>query len=196
MEGKGSYNRHARIPAGGIALALPLLEKTVRNIELDGGDQPVVIADYGSSQGKNSLAPMRVAIKNLRPRLGPNRPIFVFHVDQPSNDFNTLFEVLDTDPDTYTLDEPNVYPCAIGRSFYEKVLPARTVTLAWSLVCGCVAEPCPNAGSGPFQSTSQHRPRARRVRAPGCGGLEGFSFFACQRIAAWGPSHGRAAGSQ
>ena len=49
-----------------------------------------MIADYGSSQGKNSLAPMGIAIGNLRPRLGPNRPIFVFHVDQPSNDFNTL----------------------------------------------------------------------------------------------------------
>jgi hypothetical protein len=27
MEGKGSYNRHARLPAGGAALAMPLLEK-------------------------------------------------------------------------------------------------------------------------------------------------------------------------
>ena len=44
MEGKGAYNRHARLPAGGMALALPWLEKAVQNIELDCGDQPVVIA--------------------------------------------------------------------------------------------------------------------------------------------------------
>ncbi|MFZ0594076.1 MAG: hypothetical protein WAM39_26705 [Bryobacteraceae bacterium] len=131
MEGKGFYNRHARIPAGGAALALPLLEKAVESIELDRGDQPIVIADYGSSQGKNSLAPIRVAIENLRTRLDPNRPIFVFHIDQPSNDFNTLFEVLDADPDRYSLDEPNVFPCAIGRSFYEKVLPPQSVHLGW-----------------------------------------------------------------
>ncbi len=103
----------------------------MRNIALDSGDQPVVIADYGSSQGKNSLAPMQIAIRNLRPRLGPNRPIFVFHIDQPSNDFNSLFEVLSSDPDRYALDNANVFPCAIGRSFYEQVLPPGSVHLGW-----------------------------------------------------------------
>ncbi len=101
MEGKGAYNKHAKLPAGGAALAVPLLEKAVRNMAVDSGDQPVVIADYGSSQGKNSMVPMQVAIRNLRPRLGPNRPICVFHIDQRSNDFNTLFEVLDADPDSH-----------------------------------------------------------------------------------------------
>jgi hypothetical protein len=55
----------------------------------------------------------------------------VFHIDQPSNDFNTLFEVLDADPDRYALDEPNVFPGAIGRSFYESVLPPGSVDLGW-----------------------------------------------------------------
>jgi len=52
MEGKGAYNKYAKLPAGGAALALPLLERTARNLEVDAGDHPVVIADYGSSQGK------------------------------------------------------------------------------------------------------------------------------------------------
>jgi hypothetical protein len=60
------------------------------------------------------------------------RPILVFHVDLPSNDFTSLFEVADADPDSYTLDEPNVFPCAIGRSFYKSVLPPGSVDLAWS----------------------------------------------------------------
>ena len=131
MEGKGAYNKHAKLPAGGAALALPLLEKAVRNIVLDRSDRPIVIADYGSSQGTNSMAPMQVAIKNLRQRLGSSRSICVFHIDQPSNDFNTLFEVLDADPDSYVLDEANVFPAAIGRSFYETVLPHGSVDLGW-----------------------------------------------------------------
>ncbi len=131
MEGKGAYNKHAKLPAGGAALAVPLLEKAARSVDLYAGDQPVVIADYGSSQGKNSMVPMQVAIGNLRRRLGPNRPISVFHIDQPSNDFNTLFEVLETDPDRYVLNEPNVFPGAIGRSFYESVLPPGSVHLGW-----------------------------------------------------------------
>ncbi|HEY6387817.1 MAG TPA: hypothetical protein VIX91_19240 [Candidatus Acidoferrum sp.] len=132
MEGKGSYNKHAKLPAGGAALAMPLLEKAVQNVELDTTDQPIVIADYGSSQGKNSMIPMQVAIRGLRRRVGPNRAISVFHIDQPSNDFNSLFGVLDADSDRYVLDESHVFPAAIGRSFYENVLPPDSVHLGWS----------------------------------------------------------------
>ena len=57
MESGGSYNLHSAIPAGGAGLALPLLEQVARTIALDSTDQPLVIADYGSSQGKNSSAP-------------------------------------------------------------------------------------------------------------------------------------------
>src|SRR6516164_8527961 len=99
MEGKGTYNQHARLQAGGAALALPLLEKAARNVRIDPADQPVVLADYGSSEGKNSLAPLRVAIQTLRSHLGPERSIFAYHIDQPANDFNSLFAVLDADPD-------------------------------------------------------------------------------------------------
>jgi S-adenosylmethionine-dependent carboxyl methyltransferase len=132
MEGQGSYNKHAKLPADGAALALPLLEKAVRDLELESGDEPIVVADYGSSQGKNSLAPMQVAIKGLRKRIGSKRAISVFHIDQPSNDFNSLFEVLHADPNRYAVDEPDVYPAAIGKSFYEKVLPPGSVHLGWS----------------------------------------------------------------
>jgi hypothetical protein len=83
MEGKGAYNKHAKLPADGAALALPLLEKAIREVELGSSDEPIVIADYGSSQGKNSLAPMQFAITGLRKRIRPNRAISVFHIDQP-----------------------------------------------------------------------------------------------------------------
>ncbi len=152
MEGGGSYNKYAKLPAAGGALALPLWEKTVECIELEGSDQPVVIADYGSSQGKNSLLPMQVAIRILRNRLGPNRPISVFHIDQPLNDFNTLFEVLDADPDRYALDDPNVFPSAIGRSFYENVLPPGSVHLGWSSYAAMWLSRFPSSIPGHFMS--------------------------------------------
>jgi hypothetical protein len=113
-------------------MAFPSLEKAVQRVQIDASDQPVVIADYGSSQGKNSMAPMHVAIGGLRKRVGPNRAISVYHVDQPSNDFTSLFEVLHADPDRYVANEPNVFPAAIGRSFYENVLPPGSVHLGWS----------------------------------------------------------------
>jgi hypothetical protein len=132
MEGEGAYNRHARVQASGISLALPFLESAARKIVSDSDSQPIVIVDYGSSQGKNSLMPLRAAIGTIRSRFGSNRPILVFHVDQPANDFNTLFELLDSDADRYTLNDANVFPSAIGRSFYERVLPRDHVDLGWS----------------------------------------------------------------
>jgi hypothetical protein len=132
MEGGGSYNVHARVPAGGASLALPFLEQAVQGVTVEGGTEPIVIADYGSSQGKNSLAPMRVAIQGLRARVGPERPIFVVHIDQAANDFNTLFDVLHKDPERYSRNDPKIYPSAIGRSFYESVLPGDHVHLGWS----------------------------------------------------------------
>jgi hypothetical protein len=131
MEGGGSYNLHARIPAGGGNLALPYLEDAARSLTVRPGTDPLVIADYGSSQGKNSLAPMRAVVRCLRSRVGNERAVMVVHVDQPANDFNTLFDVLHNDSERYAVDDPNVFPFAIGRSFYENVFPREQVDLGW-----------------------------------------------------------------
>jgi SAM dependent carboxyl methyltransferase len=132
MEGKGAYNRHSLIPSAGGALALPHLKRVIAATALDPPDAPVVIADYGSSQGLNSLSPVRLAIEAIRARDRADRPILVCHNDQPSNDFNSLFEVLDKSPDAYSRSDPHVFSCAIGRSFYEPVLPANSVHVGWS----------------------------------------------------------------
>jgi len=110
---------------------LPYLEEATRSLAVRPGTDPLVIADYGSSQGKNSLAPMRTAIRCLRSRVGSERAVMVVHVDQPANDFNTLFDVLHNDSERYSVDDPNVFPFAIGRSFYENVFPREQVDLGW-----------------------------------------------------------------
>jgi hypothetical protein len=132
MEGRGAYNKYAKQPAEGAGLALPHLEKAVQVMTFDSTERPLVIADYGSSEGKNSLAPVALAIDALRKRVGKNRPILVYHIDRPSNDFNSLFELLDTDAHSYGQGDQQVFPCAIGRSFYGSVLPANSVDVGWS----------------------------------------------------------------
>jgi hypothetical protein len=132
MEGGGAYGRHSRIPAAGGGLAIPLLEEAAPRIALDAGDRPIVIADYGSSDGKNSLAPMRAAIAVLRQRIGHTRPIMVCHTDLPGNDYSILFEFMANDSGSYARDDPMVFPYAIGRSFYQSVFPQAHVDLGWS----------------------------------------------------------------
>ena len=131
MEGHGAYNRHAGLQAAGGALALNALRQAAAGVVLDTGVQPLVIAEYGASQGRNSQLPVRVAITELRARVGPDRAVLVYHKDLAINDFCSLFEVLEAAPDRYVLDDPNVYPCAI-RSFYESVVPPAYVHLGWS----------------------------------------------------------------
>jgi hypothetical protein len=130
MEGQGTYNRDSRVQAAGLSPALPLFERAARLAPLHDGCEPIVIADYGASEGKNSLGPIRAAIDVLRSRTGAGRAISVVHTDLPGNDFTALFKAL-AGPETYARDSA-VFSFAVGRSFYQQILPAASVTLGWS----------------------------------------------------------------
>jgi hypothetical protein len=132
MEGRGVYNRSSRIQAAGLSPAVPLLERAAKVVSLSNAPEAIVIADYGSSEGRNSLSPMTVAIGAIRERVGPNRSISVVHTDLPGNDFSSLFETLDVDPDSYLRDDPAVFASAVGRSYYQQILPSDSVTLGWT----------------------------------------------------------------
>ena len=132
MEGHGAYNRSSRVQAAGLAAAIPLLRHAAETVPLAPAPEPIVIADYGCSEGHNSLIPMREAIAALRQRVGTSRTISVVHTDLPSNDFSALFEALESDPDSYLRGEQATFASAVGRSFYRQLLPSSSVTLGWS----------------------------------------------------------------
>jgi len=131
MEGHGAYNRSSAVQAAGLSPALPLFAGAADIVPLAPPPEPIVIADYGCSEGRNSLAPMRAAIAALRARAGAARAISVMHTDLPENDFAALFAAL-AGPDSYMHGDEAVFPAAIGRSFYAQILPANSVTLGWS----------------------------------------------------------------
>ncbi len=130
MEGGGFYNRNSGLQAAGIALALPYLEEAARSVPL-GSSAPIVIADYGCSQGRNSMRPVALAIEVLRER-APGCPVEVVHTDQPSNDFASLFVALRDDPGSYLAGRSGIFASAIGRSYFEPLLPPGRVHLGWS----------------------------------------------------------------
>ncbi|WP_119268809.1 SAM-dependent methyltransferase [Taklimakanibacter deserti] len=132
MEGKGAYNRHSGVQQAGASPALPLWEEAAARVVLPPAAEPIVIADYGSSQGHSSFGQIGAAIHAIRQRTGPSRPISVVHNDLPASDFSTLFEALASDPDSYLKQDPASFASAVGRSFYEQVLPPASVTLGWS----------------------------------------------------------------
>ncbi len=132
MEGQGAYNRSSRVQAAGLSSAIPLFGEAAKAVPLAPAPEPIVVADYGCSEGHNSLAPMAEAIHALRSRTGPERAIQVVHTDLPNNDFSGLFETLQSDPDSYLHGQTAMFASAVGESFYDQLLPSGTVTLGWS----------------------------------------------------------------
>jgi SAM dependent carboxyl methyltransferase len=133
MAGAGQYNLHSAPQHVASRFGLDLLERAASKLPLEPA-RGVVIADYGASQGRNSLLPMSVAIATVRERLAPPTPISMVHTDLPENDFAALFTTLRDDPDSYLRADPAVFSFASGRSFYEQLFPAGSVSLGWSSI--------------------------------------------------------------
>jgi hypothetical protein len=132
LEPGRAYSRSSGAQAAGLLPAVELFERCAEDVELPHPPQSILIADYGASAGHNSLLPIGAAISALRKRAEPSRAIFVVHTDVAENDYATLFAALANDPHSYLRDDPAVFSAAIGRSFYQQILPSNSVTLGWS----------------------------------------------------------------
>ena len=129
MEGGGFYNQHSAVQAAGISEVIPLWQKLAQTVGI--GDEPLTIVDYASSEGRNSMIPMRIAIDTLRSRTNQQRSIEVVHTDLPSNDFSSLFHGLESDPDSY-MNAGGIFPSAVGRSYFQPVVSPGRVHLGWN----------------------------------------------------------------
>jgi salicylate 1-O-methyltransferase len=127
-----TYTQSSRLQAAGLLPAIALFERAAEEVPLPAPPQPIVIADYGAATGHNSLKPISAAIEVLRRRTRHDHAILVAHSDVPDNDFTALFRTLTDDPDSYLHIDKASFASAIGRSFYQQILPSRTVNLGWT----------------------------------------------------------------
>ncbi|MGZ4563076.1 MAG: SAM-dependent methyltransferase [Mycobacterium sp.] len=126
------YTQSSRLQAAGLAPAIALFERAAEQVALPKPPQPIVIADYGAANGHNSLKPMSAAIAVLRRRTRHDHAILVAHTDIPDNDFSALFHTLSDDPESYLHLDTATFASSIGRSFYDQIVPSKTVNLGWS----------------------------------------------------------------
>lgn len=131
MVGGGDYDEGARHQRTAVALGLPLLTRAAERVPIPADGSPFLFVDYGSATGFNTFAPAGEVVSAVRRRSGASVPVCVVHNDQPDNDFAALFKLVATSPDSY-LRDPNVFPLAVGRSFYGPVLPSGSASLGWS----------------------------------------------------------------
>jgi len=93
----------------------------------------LVIVDYGSADGKNSITSWvpKVVLFTRSKRQESASIHFVFN-DLPLNDWNFFWR--ESAPSYLsTVDQRKIFFSSIGRSFYEQILPANTVSFG---VCG------------------------------------------------------------
>jgi hypothetical protein len=133
MRGHGYYNTHSELQARTAAVSDPALEAALQGVAIPEFG-PITIADFGCSQGRNSLHPMDRALTVIGRRAGAGREFIVVHIDQPSNDFASLFTLLEEDAASYRRGRAHVFGLAIGRSFYQPLLPTGSLTLGWSSI--------------------------------------------------------------
>lgn len=127
MKPHGYYDQHSAPQLQSIYAVLPWLLDAIATMNFEDSQGPVVVADFGASQGRNSVAAMQHAVAALRART--NRPVQIVLSDLATNDFNQLFANL-MPGGTSAFTAPGVYAAAVGGSMYDQLMPSGTVTIA------------------------------------------------------------------
>ena len=117
-----------------------LLRETLDRVEVvEGREVAFVVADLGCSCGSNSINVVDVMIKHMMKRyeaLGWQPPEFsAFFSDLPSNDFNTLFQLLpplanygvSMEECLAANNHRSYFAAGVPGSFYRRLFPARSV---------------------------------------------------------------------
>lgn len=126
---------------------LHLLEETLDGVQLDSPPAavPFVVADLGCSSGTNTIFIVEVIINHMIKRyeaMGFDPPEFsAFFSDLPSNDFNTLFQLLPPlAKDGGSMEEclasddhrRSYFAAAVPGSFYGRLFPVGSVDVFYS----------------------------------------------------------------
>jgi len=127
MVGRGFYNRHSAPQWSAIDYVLPWLEASLASMNLPTSPESITLADFGCSEGKNSIAVMQRLLPVLRRRAA--RPLATIHSDLATNDFSELFRRLRADGrSAFAVD--GVYSSAVAGSMYDQLLPPASACAA------------------------------------------------------------------
>ena len=132
MKGEGFYDDHSEYQRRVAATGAALVGACVAAVPLPDPGRTFVIADYGASTGRNSIATVKGAVEAVRRRRA-TQAVAALDNDLQTNDWNELFANLSSSPDSYLhLDGPAVLPLASAISFFEPAAPAGSVHLGLS----------------------------------------------------------------
>lgn len=132
MKGGGYYDEHSEYQQEVAATGSELVRSAVARTTRPSPGAAYVVADYGCATGRGSAASVRTAVDAVRDG-DPERPIVTVHNDMSTNDWNTLFGALASDPDgPWHAAGPPVISFASAISFFEAATPPAFVHLGMS----------------------------------------------------------------
>ncbi|KAL4185136.1 hypothetical protein AMTRI_Chr10g4480 [Amborella trichopoda] len=136
-KGETSYARNSQAQGRHARSMLHILEEALDKMTLPSEEEPVLtIADLGCSCGDNTVFTVGAIVKHMVGRYegaGREAPEFqAFFADLPSNDFNTLFQLLPPPPSSLEQclaagGSRSYFATAVPGSFYGRLFPARSV---------------------------------------------------------------------
>ncbi|CAJ1965154.1 unnamed protein product [Sphenostylis stenocarpa] len=138
-KGEGSYANNSQAQAIHAKSMHHLLKEALDGVQLQDPNIPFVVVDLGCSCGSNTINVVDVIIKHIIKRydaLGLDPPEFsAFFSDLPSNDFNTLFQLLPplanygvSMEECLAANNHRAYFAAgVPGSFYRRLFPARFI---------------------------------------------------------------------
>ncbi len=124
MKGGGFYDAHSEYQRRIVAAGTAAIMQSVDALDLASINDACTIADYGCGTGATSVQSVGAAVRRLRER-SRDLPLHTIHADLLTNDFNQVFRNV---AETYagTPGGP-IYCSAVGGSFFEQILPSRSV---------------------------------------------------------------------
>jgi hypothetical protein len=138
MKPEGYYDENSSFQRVTMEAVVSWMQEAVAGMTLPDEPAPIHIADYGCSEGSNSIAAVGHVVEALRRRRA-TQPMAAIHADLPSNNFNQLFRNLHDPARTSYLHsagraQPSVFAVATAGSFFKPLLPPRSVHFAMSFL--------------------------------------------------------------
>ena len=121
----GNYEDNSAIQREVINTTLSYICQAIDILDVPSSSS-LVIADFGSAYGQNSICAMRSIIKYLKAseKIKDEQQVLVVHNDLPTNNWQSLLESLKNDQSYKALIS--------GRSFYEQCLPSNYLAIGYS----------------------------------------------------------------
>ncbi len=127
MKGQGFYNKNSAPQLGTINHLHSWMEKAVHSLKLPDEEGLLRFADFGCSEGANSMHIMELLTNATRQRR--SNPLQIVHSDLPTNDYNTLLHAIGSrERAPYT--DPSVFGSIVAGSMFNQLLPPRSLHMS------------------------------------------------------------------